>query len=145
MHCGVLLLCSPALPTHMRSRPQHVQLGGCFCTYIFVLWHERYICQFLCDGLKQKQSVLSWSSEKASCLPVYTLFHLWAMDNLWKMYILIIIISHSDIQFENKGAKPGKPFDLSDTLFGFAVFTFSQIHWEGFSVLQEMSKISTDS
>ncbi len=40
------------------------------------------------------------------------------------------------------GGKPGKPFDLSDTLFGFAVFTFSQIHWEGFSVLHETSEIT---
>ncbi len=41
-----------------------------------------------------------------------------------------------------KCGKPGKPFDLSDTLFGFAVFTFSQIHWEGFSVLHETSEIT---
>ncbi len=45
-----------------------------------------------------------------------------------------------------KGGKPGKPFDFSDTLFGFAVFTFSQIHWEEFSVCHETSEIScTDS
>lgn len=143
---GVFLLCSPIVTmytftcihanTHVCSRPQHVEMS---CDM-----NSKFVSSFVMVLNKNNlYSVPSWSySARPLRKHPLTCFHsLSSMDNGKSMesgyyhpFFSNLILTFN---LWAKGGTPEKPFDLSDTLFGFAYFTFSQMHWEGFSALHE--------